>query len=144
MPTSDESCRDVAALAERISSVAEKQRATDVNLLNGIAEIKGLLATHAAHTEARFLEMKEGFKELRADMATLANQTSTQETRLVVVEKETERNTLRVDRCETTMSAHGRRLAQLGLAAVALSIVLPVALENLLEQPSAPTSEVRR
>ena len=121
---SDDSCRDVAALAERIASVGEKQRQTDANLLNGLMEIKGILAG------------------LRQDLAALVNQTNTQETRIVVVERETERNTRRVDQCESTIAAHGRRLAQLGLAAVCLSVVLPVTLEHWLGQP--PASEVAR
>ena len=118
----DESCRDVAALAERIASVEERQRRSEVMLLNGLAEIKDMI------------------KEMRSDMAALINQTNTQETRIVVVERETERNTARVDRCETTIASHGRRLAQLGLVAVCLSIVLPVTLEHWLGQP--PASEV--
>lgn len=121
---SDDSCRDVAALAERIAAVAEKQRQTDVVLLNGLAEIKDMI------------------KQLRADFVALVNQTNTQETRIVVVERETERNTRRVDQCESTIAAHGRRLAQLGLAAVCLSIVLPVTLEHWLGQP--PASEIAR
>ena len=132
-PTSDESCRDVAALAERINSIAEKSRQTESTLLNAIAEFKALLKDHAE-------EMKANMSEVKTDMNSLANQTNTQETRLALVERTLDQQGGKVSSLEDTVAAHGRRLAQVALVIGAVSLVAPVAMEYWLGRETVPTT----
>lgn len=132
-PTSDESCRDVAALAERINSVSEKNQQTETTLLNAIIEFKTLLKEHAE-------EMKSNMAEVKTDMGSLANQTNTQETRLALVERTLDQQGGKVSDLENTVAAHGRRLAQVALVVGVISLVAPVAADHWLGRLVAPSA----
>ena len=135
----DDTCRDVGALSERITAV-------ETRLLDAIRGLTEQVKLNAKDIRVQFeshrQDMQAQLEAHRQDIRALAKDTQDQETRLVVVERDTERNTQRVEAAERVVSSHGRRLAQVGIVAVALSICLPVVLEAWLGQGEEP-AEVR-
>lgn len=122
MDNQHQSCKDANVLDTKINSLTARQDNLERRHTDDMAELKSLI--------------KDLTDAVKNQMDSLTKQTNTQEVRLTVIETATSNQEKRIDGLEGTVMKHGNRLAQVAIAAVFLSILLPVAFEVWITEPS--------